>query len=79
MMDPKSEESSALADESLNVLQKPKDKTRAPVLRRVQDLTEEHSEVDALSPAKGIIRAIGLSVILWGLIILVTYWIRLSL
>ena len=50
-----------------------------PVLRRVQDLTEEHPEVDALSPAKGIIRAIGLSVILWGLIILVIYWIRLSL
>ena len=49
------------------------------MLRRVQDLTEEHPEVDALSPAKGIIRAIGLSVILWGLIILVIYWIRLTL
>jgi hypothetical protein len=50
-----------------------------PVLRRVQDLTEEYPKVEALSPAKGIIRAIGLSVMLWCLIIPVIYWIRLSL
>jgi hypothetical protein len=50
-----------------------------PVLCRVQDLTEEYPEVEALFPAKGIIRAIGLSVMLWCLIIPVIYWVRLSL
>ena len=79
MMYSKSEESLALADESSNLLQIPKDKTLSPVPRRVPAITEEHPEVDVLSPAKGIIRAIGLSVMLWGLIILVIYWIHLSL
>jgi hypothetical protein len=43
------------------------------VLRRVQDVTEEYPEVEALSPAKGIIGAIGVSVMLWWLIIPVIY------
>ena len=49
------------------------------VLRRVQDLTEEYPEVEALSSAKGIIGAIGVSVMLWCLIIPVIYWVRLSI
>lgn len=61
----------ALDDESLTVLQRPKDKTLSPALRMVQDIAEEYPEDDVLSPAKGIICALGLSVILWGLITLV--------
>ncbi len=72
----KSEGNLALADVSLNSLQKPKDEPPSPVLRRVQDITEEYPKVDALSPAKGIIGAIGMSIMLWCLIILVIYWIR---
>jgi hypothetical protein len=45
----------------------------------IQDLKAEYPEVEALSPAKGIIRAIGLSVMLWCPIIPVIYWVRLSL
>jgi hypothetical protein len=72
---PDSEGSLALADEGLTALHKPKDKTLSLVQHRVQDSTEEYIEVDALSPAMGVIGALGLSVLLWCLIILVIYWI----
>ena len=75
----KSEGNLALSDESLTVLQKPKDKTLSPALRVVQEIVEEYPEDDLLSPAKGIIGAIGLSVMLWCLITLVIYWIHLNL
>jgi hypothetical protein len=71
----KSEGNLALADAGLTVLQKPEDKTLSPVLDRVQDITEEYPDVDTLSPAVGIIGGIGLSVLLWCLIVLVIYWI----
>ena len=72
---PKSEGNLALADEGLSVLQKPEDKTLSPVLHRVQDSTKEYPDVDTLSPAVGLIGGIGLSVMLWCLIVLVIYWI----
>jgi hypothetical protein len=56
----------ALADESLDVLQKPNAKTRSPRLSIVQDITEE--EVDALALTTGIINGIRLSLVLWSLI-----------
>ena len=75
----KSEGNLALGDESLTVLQKPKDKPLSSALRVVQEIVEEYPEEDLLCPAKGIIAAIGLSVMLWCLITLVIYWIHLSL
>ena len=71
-----SEGSLASADESLDVLQNPKDKIRSPVPRAVPAITEEYPEGDGLSPAKGIIAGIGLSIMLWWLIILAINWIR---
>jgi acetyl-CoA carboxylase beta subunit len=56
----------ALADESLDLLQIPKAKTRSPRLSVVQDITEE--EVDALALTTGIINGIRLSLVLWSLI-----------
>ena len=41
-----------------------------------QDITEEASTADALIPAKGIIVGMGLSILLWGFIVLVMYWTR---
>ena len=73
---PQSEGNLALADESQGLFQQPKGKTLSPVLGVVQDITEEASKADALAPAKGIIVGIGLSIMLWCLIILVIYWIR---
>jgi len=56
----------ALADESLDVLQKPNAKTSSPRLSVVQDITAE--EVDALALTTGIINGIRLSLVLWSLI-----------
>jgi hypothetical protein len=74
-----SEGNVALADENLHVLQNPKDKTLSPMLRPVPAITEEYSEGDTPSPAKGSVGVIGLWVMLWWLIILVIYWIHFSL
>jgi hypothetical protein len=73
--DLQSEGNLAVAYERLQILQKPKDKTFPPVLRPVPAMTEENLEDDTLAPAIGIISALGLSVILWGLIILGISWI----
>jgi hypothetical protein len=70
-----SEGNLAVAYERLQILQKPKDKTFPPVLRPVPAMTEESLIDDTLAPAIGIISAVGLSIILWGLIILGVYWI----
>jgi hypothetical protein len=53
--------------------------TRSHVLRIEQDNTDEVADSDALIPATGIIVGIGLTIMLWCLIILAIYWIRLSL
>ena len=73
--DLQSEGNLALANNHLQILQKPKDKTLSPVLRSVPVMTEMNLNVDTLAPAIGIISAFGLSVILWGLIILGVSWI----
>jgi hypothetical protein len=64
----------AVANDHLQILRKPKDKTLFPVLRLVPAMTEENLKDDTLAPAIGIISAFGLSVILWGLIILGVFW-----
>lgn len=74
--DPQSWGNLALADESLDILQKPNAKTRSPRLSVVQDMTEEEGEVDALAPTTGIIIGIRLSLMLWGLIGLIILLIR---
>lgn len=61
---PRSEGNLALADEIFS-----------PVLRTAPAITEEYLEKDTLAPAIGILSAFGLSVILWGLIILGVSWI----
>ncbi len=73
--DLQSEGNLAVTYERLQILQKPKDKTFPPVLRPVPAMTEENLNDDTLAPAIGIISALGLSVILWGLIILGVSWI----
>jgi hypothetical protein len=61
---PRSEGNLALADEIFS-----------PILRPAPAITEENLHDDALAPAIGIMSAFGLSVILWGLIILGVSWI----
>ena len=73
---PQSEGNLAVADERLGVLQQPKAKTLSLVRGVAQDITEEASTADALIPAKGIIVGMGLSILLWGFIVLVMYWTR---
>ena len=73
--DLQSEGNLAGAYERLQILQKPKNKTLSPVLRPVPAMAEENLNDDTLAPAIGIISAFGLSVLLWGLIILGVSWI----
>jgi hypothetical protein len=65
----------ALADESLGVYHTPKAKTRSPQLRMVQDRTEEESELEALAPTIGIMNGIRLSLTLWSVLVIISYWI----
>jgi hypothetical protein len=74
-----SEGNLALAEESLQVRQNHKDKTDSSALSLVPATTEEYSGGDALSPAVGVIAAIGLSIVLWCLIGLAIYWMPFSL
>ena len=76
---PQSEGSLALADESLGLPQQPKTKTLSPVPGVAQGMTEEYPAVGTVSPARKIIAVAGLSIVLWCLIVLVMYWIRLNL
>lgn len=73
--DLQSEGNLAFANDRPQILQKPKEKALSPVLRLVPAMMEEYPEDDPLAPTIGIISAFGLSVILWGLIILVVSWI----
>jgi hypothetical protein len=70
----------ALARRNLHVLPKHKDKADYAMLRHPeQDVLVGYPEIDNLAPARGIFGAIGLSVMLWWLIIFVIYWIYYSL
>ncbi|MEO7860207.1 MAG: hypothetical protein ABIU05_07135 [Nitrospirales bacterium] len=80
---PLTEGNLAIADESLIGLQQPsgvfQQTARAKTLSLVQggapDITEALN-ADALSPARGIVVGIGLSIMLWCVIISVIYWVR---
>jgi len=65
----------ALADESLDVLQKPKAKTRSPRLSVVPDIMEE-VEGDDLAPTTGMINGIRLSLTLWSIFGVIILLIR---
>ena len=69
-----SEGNLVLAEERLQVRQNHKAKTDSSVLSLVPTTTEEDSGGDALSPAVGVISAMGLSIVLWFLIGLAIYW-----
>lgn len=77
---PQSDGNLALAGMNLHVLPKPKDKADHARLRHPErDVLVEYPENDNLAPARGIFGAIGLSVMLWWLIVFVIYWIQFSL
>ena len=76
---PRSEGNVAVADESPGVPQQPKAKTLFLVPAVVYDSTEKASDADGLASGTGNTFGIGLSIVLWCLIILVMYWIRLYL
>ena len=76
---PQSEGSAAVADESPDVPQQPKANPFSPVLGVAQGMTEEYPAVGAVYPVRIIIVVVGLSLMLWCLIVLVMYWIRLRL
>jgi hypothetical protein len=77
---PQSDVNLALAAMNLRVLPKPKDKANHASLRHPErDVLAEYPENDNLAPARGIFGAIGLSVMLWWLIVFVIYWIQFSL
>jgi hypothetical protein len=80
LMYPQSEGNLALASMNRQVLPEPKDIVDHVMLRHPeQDILAEYRERDNLAPARGIFGAIGLSVMLWWLIIFVIYWIHFSL
>jgi hypothetical protein len=66
----------ALAEENLGMVQQPTAKLLSLVPGGAQDMAEDESEVDALAPATGIMVGIGLSIMLWSLIILVISLMR---
>ena len=74
-----SEGNLALADESLGLAQHPKSKHLSPVTGVAQGMSEKHPTVGAVFPVRMIIALVGLSLMLWCLIVLIMYWIRLRL
>ena len=76
---PHSEGNLALADESVGLPQQPKAKTLPPVLGVAQGMRREYPAVGAVAPVRIMIALVGLSLMLWCLIVLVMYWIRLRL
>lgn len=46
---------------------------------KVQDSMDEAGNADPLAPAMGIMAGLELSIVLWCLIVLALYWIRLHL
>ena len=66
----------ALADERVGVFQHPTDKPLSLVPGGAQDRAEDESEVDALAPAMGMMVGLGLSSLLWALLLLVISLMR---
>jgi hypothetical protein len=73
-----SEGNLALADESLGLAQQPKTKHLSPVKGVAQGGPEKET-VGAVFSVRMIIALVGLSLILWCLVVLIMYWIRLRL
>jgi hypothetical protein len=65
----------AVDNESFDATQGPKAWNRSLAPVTVWDIPEGESEDESLGPAKGIILGIGLSVMLWSVIIIVMSWI----
>lgn len=76
---PQSAGNLALADESRGLTSKIQSRDPLPCAGRGTGHYGKASEADALAPATGIIVGIGLSIMLWCLIILVMYWNRLTI
>lgn len=65
----------ALANESSDVPQYPKVHNLCLVPVSVKEKSDEESEIDSLGPVRGMMMGIGLSIVLWVGIILITSWI----
>lgn len=74
-----SEGNLALADESLGLAQRPKPKHLFPVKGMPQGEPEQELPVGAVFSVRMIIALVGLSLILWCLMLVLMYWIHLSL
>lgn len=66
----------ALADARVGVVHPPTATPLALVPDGAQDMAEDESEGDALAPAMGMMVGIGLSSLLWALLLLVLSWMR---
>jgi len=73
---PRSVGNVAVAEESLGVLQIPTTNTHSPV--RVVEQRGTEDELEALAPTIGIINWVRLSLTLGSLIVLIIYWICVS-
>jgi hypothetical protein len=73
---PQSEGNVALADEAVRLLQTPKTPPPPPQLRLVPNILTEDPDAHTLEPATELVVAIGLSIMLCHVIMLVISWIR---
>jgi len=69
----------ALADESLGLARQPKSNHLFPVKCVAQGEPEQEITVGAVFSVRMIIALVGLSLMLWCLVVLVMYWIHLGL
>lgn len=69
----------ALADETLGLVQPPRTKHLFPVKGVAQGGPAQELPVGAVFSVKMIIALVGLSLMLWCLVVLIMYWIHLGL
>ena len=75
-----SEGNLALSGQSLGIAQEPKTKHLSPVTGVAQSvLREQELPVGAVFSVRLILALAGLTLMLWGLTVLIMYWIRLRL
>ncbi len=65
----------AVAVESVNTPQVPKVRGLSSEPTAARDISEGKHGIDPLGPSKGIILGVGLSIMLWWIIILVISWV----
>lgn len=73
---PRSVENLALALVTLEALLTPQAKAEVNPLRAPHDTDPEELDVDPLAPARGILNGLRVSVVIWGVMILVVLMIR---